>query len=190
MGCLGVSCKIFPCPVLRDNQIIRCHKMVKSQFCWLHQGVKQSIDTPPTPQAKTRQRFLLFSLDHPRYCQSSSRQCMFGFLDLCCKRPFASDTGASWGETEKRVTLLVPTVAKQLPYHHNSSDNSPQIPNLMISIIWAQQNWYFYHLLPDLDPLTHRFFWSSLDAGGKFFVPAPPDNWGTWNLAIVIHSSQ
>ena len=37
-GVSWVSCKIFPCPVLRDNQIIRCHKMVKSQFCWLHQG--------------------------------------------------------------------------------------------------------------------------------------------------------
>ena len=37
-GVSWVSCKIFPCPVLRDNQIIRCHKIVKSQFCWLHQG--------------------------------------------------------------------------------------------------------------------------------------------------------
>ena len=146
-------------------------------------GVKQSIDTPPRPKPR-RDNVFLFHL--------TTRGIARVLRDNACLVFSISVANVLSLATPGRVEV------KQEKSHPLSSDccktaslssqqfwqfsTNPQLDDLDHL---RPANWYFYHLLPDIDSLTHRFFWSAvLDAGGKFSCLLHLAHLGIWNLAL------
>ena len=145
-------------------------------------GVKQSIDTPPRPKPRRDNVFLFHLTTRGIARVLRDNACLVFSISVAFVLSLA--TPGRVEVKQKKSHPLCSNCCKTASLSSQQFSTNPQLDDLDHLNHLRPANWYFYHLLPDLDSLAHRFFWSAvLDAGGKFSCLLHLTHLGTWNLA-------